>query len=220
MQYRMRRMRRLLAACFGFGIALVLTSPSARADLLPDPASTWLEKRHVVLHADAAASRDWEFWIYCNVSGFMPLQRVTPGEPLEVVGKFPELVAVPAARHDDFAKLIAEKKSSLPAIFLRDVPWVIPANGFHVETTVDRRTGAVEGTTHLRVTNLVATGDAPGRFELETEDVVLRDRVGAVVNAGFELLFSWRSIPVALIVVIGVLGLRRMRRSRVAVEPS
>jgi hypothetical protein len=279
------RHRRLATAFLGLGVATLFAIPTASADILPDNASKWLDRRFLVLRAerfdpycehrrkiekgdsfesiaksaygdakrskeiaaanpkleaerlpvdewvvlppkeapprDATETLAWEFWIFCNLSGYMPLQRVYPGETIEVEGRFPELVAVPAEHHDDFEKLVDKVRSSkpgpgcvMPKTILRSAPWAITAREFHVPTSVDRSTGAVECTASVRVVELVPTTDVHGRFVVETKDTVYRDRLGNVVKAGFEFLFTWRGIPLGLIALIGAIGLQRMRRAR------
>jgi phage tail protein X len=209
---------------------IAAANPTLEAERLPVGAK-------IVLPAKEAPPRDssetlaWEFWIYCHLSGYMPLQRVFPDESLEVEGKYPKLIAVPVARHDEFAKLIEDAKSAPPVkpgrpvyvnpeAILKAAPWALQAQHFDIDSSVTASTGAVESTTTVTVDALVSTADVPGHFIVETQDVVYRDRAGNVVKAGFDLLFSWRGIPLGLIALVGAIGLRRMRRARGGVAAS
>jgi hypothetical protein len=205
---------------------IAAANPKLEAERLP--VGDW-----VVLPSKEAPPRDaietlaWEFWIYCNLSGYMPLQRVYPGETIEIEGKYPELVAVPAEHHDDFEKLVDKVRSSkpgpgfvMPETALRSAPWAITAKGFHIPSSVDCFTGAVESASTVRVVEIVPTTDQPGRFVVKEDSVEYRDRIGNVVKAGFDLLLSWRGIPLGLIALVGAIGLRRMRRTRGGVAAS
>ncbi len=289
------RMWRSAVAIVGMGVATVLATATASADILPDNDSRWLDRRFLVLRAerfdpycehrrkigkgdtfesiatsaygdakrakevaaanprleaerlpvgewvvlppkeapprDATETLAWEFWIYCNLSGYMELQRVYPDESLAIGGKYPRLVAVPTEHHDEFAKAVEDAKSAPPVkpgrrvyvnseAIVRAAPWAIPAKDLHVGSSVSAFTGAVESTTTVRVVELVATTDKPGHFVVKEESVEYRDRIGNVVKAGFDLLFSWHSIPLELIALIGAIGLRRMRRARAGVAAS
>lgn len=211
---------------------IAAANPTLEAERLPVGVKIVLPPKEAP-PKDVSETLAWEFWIYGNISGYIPLQRVYPGESLRVESKFPVLVAVPAARHDDFAKLISEAKAKDPAFtarvggecpmpdtFVDQTPWVIKAKNFYVDASVLRSLPAVEGTSHIRVVDLVATTTTPGRFVVDSSDVEYRDRAGNVVHAGFDLLLSWRGIPLGLIVLVGYLGLRRMRRARGGVAAS
>jgi len=171
--------------------------------------------------ADAKETLAWAFWGYANLSGHFPLQRIYPGETYDPVSPYFELIACPADQVAEFEKLVEAAQQAKPKAgglwaeaVLKQAPWAFKAKGLQLGKLVVANSPAAERKTTFRIRELVATSTAPGRFVVEEESVEYRDLVGNVVHAGFDLLLSWRGIPLGLIVLVGAIGLRRMRRAR------
>lgn len=168
---------------------------------------------------DAKETLAWTFWNRSIYVDDCATRRVYPDEllgPYELSGI---LVAVPADRVAEFEKFLEaagskDRKNGRPKFedVVADIPWVVSSNVIVGEPFVRDESPAEESVTTYRIAELAAGPNPPGRFVVNRESVEYRDKRGRVVKAGFDLLFTWRGVPLGLIALLGAVGLARMRR--------
>ena len=168
---------------------------------------------------DAKETLAWTFWSPSSCLDECTARRVYPDELLGSNDLCGSLFAVPADRVAEFEKLLEaanpkDRKNGRPRFedFVARIPWAIPANVLVCEPFVKDDSPADESVTTFRIAELAAGPNPPGCFVVKRESVEYRDKRGHVVKAGFDLLLSWRGIPLGLIALLGAIGLARMRR--------
>jgi hypothetical protein len=168
---------------------------------------------------DAKETLAWTFWGRSSRWDGRALQRVYPDETMESEPVANCLFAVPTDRLAEFEKLLDAARAKDPKFgdpwveeLMARLPWFIPANQFIGEPVVKDDSPATQSVTTYQIAELAVGPDRSRRFVVKRVSVEYRDREGNVVKAGFDLLLTWRGIPLGLIALLGVVGLQRMRR--------
>ena len=197
---------------------IAAANPTLEADRLPVGAKVVLPPK-LAPPKDAKETLAWTFWGHANLSGYFALQRVYPDEEFDPNSVYFSLLAVPSEKVAEFEKLLEAAQQKQPKAggrwaeeVQKSAPWAIPVKGLHLSKSVNERSSAAVSVTTFRIAELASGPNPPGRFVVKQESVEYRDRSGNVVKAGFDLLLSWRGIPLGLIALLGAIGLARMRR--------